>query len=178
MGMMGVPRQALTYNGHDSSDFGLLVDGAGVYNAPSRVCDMIDIPGRNGQLALDQKRFDNIEVTYECYLVEDTLEAFTEAVDSVRNSYLSAVGYQRLTDTLHPDEYRLGVYKSGLGVDPYEYTQAATFDLVFNCKPQRYLTEGEEPNFYPEPGEDLIPRPYNQTSKSQSGITFTTDDDG
>lgn len=134
---------SLTYGGIDSADYGIYISGEGVYNAPERAVELVSVPGRNGAIAIDQGHWENIEVTYPAGVFGSDKTDFATAISSFRNAILSQKGYRRLTDTYHPDEYREGLYISGLEVDPVRMTTAGEFDLVFNCKPQRFLTVGE-----------------------------------
>lgn len=134
----------LTFDGISTADYGVEISGEGVFDAPARVCEMIEIPGRNGALSIDQGRFENIVVTYPAYNYETNMTDFAESLRDLRNALSSRSGYCRLTDTFHPDEYRLGIFKSGLEVKPVKYNTASEFDLKFDCKPQRWLTSGEE----------------------------------
>lgn len=134
----------LTFDGISTADYGVEISGEGVFNAPARVYEMIEIPGRNGALAIDQGRFENIVVTYPAYNYETNMTDFAESLRDLRNALASRSGYCRLTDTFHPDEYRLGIFKSGLDVDVVKYNTASEFDITFDCKPQRWLTSGEE----------------------------------
>ena len=99
---------------------------------------MITIPGRNGSFALDNGRFQNIEVSYPAGIYADTEADFRQAISDFRNFLCSRVGYVRLTDEYNPDEYRMAVYKSGLEVDP-AMLKAGEFTITFDCKPQRWL---------------------------------------
>ena len=55
---------SLTFDGENSLDYGIYITGEGVYDAPGRAVEMVTIPGRNGTLAIDQGRFENIDVKY------------------------------------------------------------------------------------------------------------------
>lgn len=140
---MAIMQHDLIFGDVHSVDYGIYISGEGVFDAPEREVEMISIPGRNGAFALDKGRFENIEVTYPAIVREEDLASFTENLDAFRNAICSQKGYQRLTDSFHPDEYRMATYISGLEVKPIKYNTAAEFDIVFNCKPQRYLMSGE-----------------------------------
>lgn len=135
---------SLTFGGVNSADYGIYITGEAVYNAPERAVEMVSVAGRNGAIAIDQGHWNNIEVTYPAGTFGKTQAEFREAISAFRNAILSQLGYQRLTDTYHPDEYRMALYVSGLEVEPTQYGSAAEFKLQFNCKPQRWLTEGEQ----------------------------------
>ena len=135
---------SITFGGVNSADFGIYISGEGVFNAPKRDVEMITIPGRNGEFALDNGRFENIEVTYPAFNFEpDDYDTFMQNLSDFRNAICSKRGYQRLTDTFHPDEYRMATYIGGLEIKPVKYNTASEFNIVFNCKPQRWLTSGE-----------------------------------
>ena len=142
---MAVEWRHLIFGDVDSADYGIYISGDGVYNAPERAVEFVDVPGRNGAIALDQGRYNNIEITYPAGTFAKTQEEFRESLSAFRNAILSQKGYQRLEDTYHPEEYRMGVYSSGLEVSPVAYNQAGEFELRFNCKPQRWLTVGDYP---------------------------------
>lgn len=144
MAVTGAVFKALSFDGESSRNYGVYISGEAVYNAPAREVEMITIPGRNGQLALDKGRFENIEVTYHGGIFGATEQDFAAAVSEFRNMLVSKKGYCRLTDDYNNEEYRLAVYKSGLEVTP-AMLKAGEFDIIFDCKPQRFLTVGETP---------------------------------
>ena len=137
-------RKTFTYDGMNSADFDLYIAGDSVYDAPTRDMDMITIPGRNGQLSIDQGRFENITVTYPCFIWADTQAEFRTKVRAIRNWLCAKTSYFKLSDEYNPESYRLGIYKSGLEVEPIFYNKAGRFELSFDCKPQRFLFAGEE----------------------------------
>lgn len=136
-------RHSITFGGVSSADYGIYIGGEGTFNAPERDVEMISIPGRDGAFALDKGRFENIEVRYTVINQEPDLATFSANLEGFRNALCSQRGYQRLEDTFHPDEYRMAVFADKFEVKPIEYNTAAEFDIVFDCKPQRYLTDGE-----------------------------------
>lgn len=138
----GAIYKALEFDGVSSRTYGVYITGEAVYNAPERDVEMVTIPGRNGTYALDNGRFENIEVSYPAGIFAETEADFRQAISEFRNFLCSRKGYVRLQDEYNPDEYRLAVYKSGLEVDP-AMLRAGEFDIVFDCKPQRFLTSGE-----------------------------------
>lgn len=138
------------FDGEKSSDLDTYIAGEGTFNAPERVYTMQNIPGRNGQIALDEGRFENYELKYPAFIFTSAGADFRRKISDLRNALLSKKGYKRLTDTYHPDEYRLAIYREGLETKPVQYNRAGEFDLVFDCKPQRFLLEGEVPISYPK----------------------------
>lgn len=131
------------FDGESSKDYGVYITGKAVYNAPTRDVEMVSIPGRNGKFALDKGRFENIEITYPAGIFADDEVDFAEAISDFRNYMCSRKGYVRLSDDYNPNEYRMAFYKSGLDVSPAQL-KAGEFNITFDCKPQRWLTSGED----------------------------------
>lgn len=132
-----------TFDGVTSSSLSTYISGEGSFNAPERVYDMQIVPGRNGALAIDEGRFENVEITYPAFIFKQSGSDFETAVANLRSALMSRKGYKRLADTYHPDEFRMAIYKSGLEVSPVNINRAGEFELTFDCKPQRFLTSGE-----------------------------------
>lgn len=140
---MGIaPYKSFTFDGESSLNYGVYLTGEGVFNAPVRAVEMIEIPGRNGNFALDQGRFENITVTYRAGMFDVNESNFADKVSAARNWLCSKVGYCRLEDEYNPNEYRMAVYSNGLELD-HDMLIAGEFDITFDCKPQRFLTSGE-----------------------------------
>lgn len=150
---MGVAQTSELYKGFifdgiDSKGYGVYISGTGVYSAPERDIEVIEIHGRNGAYILDNGRFKNITVTYPAGMFGDNEGAFADGIRKLRNALASRRGYCKLIDEYNPLEYRMAVYRGGLDVDPTAINgsnKAAQFDIVFECKPQRYLIDGDQP---------------------------------
>lgn len=142
MAITGNVFKKLTFAGSTSASFDVAITGEGVYNAPERDVEQVVIPGRNGELMLDNGRFQNIDIVYPACIAADSQADLADAISDFRNFLCSKIGYQRLEDDYNPDEYRMAIYKSGLEVSP-KIRQAGSFEIIFNCKPQRFLKSGE-----------------------------------
>lgn len=130
----------LTFNGENSAEYGVYISGEATYNTPDRIVETVQVAGRNGELIVDDVNYSNIEVKYPCFIREDLkdrLDNFIGMLGSMR-------GYQRLEDSYHPEYYRLGHYEKGLSVKTTPLNRGGSFDLEFNCMPQKFLKEGEK----------------------------------
>ena len=141
---MAIIRNNLLYGNVSANDYGIYISGEGVYNAPERAVELVEVPGRNGSLTIDEGYYRNITVEYPCFTFANSQREFRRIISDFRNALLSQVGYQRIMDTYNPDEYRIGLYVEGLEVEPVYHGRAGSFTLVFNCKPQRYLISGDD----------------------------------
>lgn len=133
----------LVFGSVDSSNYGIYITGEAVFNAPQRAVEFVSVPGRNGAIEIDQGRWENIEVSYPAGCFGDKQSDFATAISNFRNAICSQIGYQRLTDTYNPNEYRMAIYSSGIEVEPASLNRAGEFTITFNCKPQRWLVSGE-----------------------------------
>lgn len=167
---------SLIFGGIDSADYGIYITGQAVFNAPERAVEMVKVPGRNGAIALDLGRWENIEVSYPAGCFGDNQSDFATRISDFRNAIVSQIGYQRLTDAYNPDEYRLGVYADGLDVKPTGMNRAGEFTITFDCKPQRFLTSGETEEAVSSGGTLTNPTQYESspllTVKGHGTISF------
>lgn len=139
MGLLNV----LMFDDISSQTYGFYIDGQATFNAPARRGEIVTVPGRNGTLFLDENTFENIEVEYTVFFDGKNEGRFHDRLAQFRAALMSKRGYLRLSDTYHPEEFRLARYKADFKVDPIMYNRAGSFKLVFDCKPQRYLLTGE-----------------------------------
>lgn len=130
----------LSYNGKTAESLGVFVSGAGTYNAAEEDVTAYDVPGRNGDILISNNRYRNIDVTYPAFIPSD----FEERVQAIRNWMRSARSYARIEDNYDLLHFRMGVGKDILSFSPAQQNRAANCQLVFNCKPQRFLYSGEE----------------------------------
>ena len=134
--------EGFIFDGENSRTYGVYVTDVKVFGTPVRNVEMVTIPGRNGAFSLDNGNFENIEIKYTCAMSADTPADFNDAISDLRNMLASRIGYKRLEDEINTSEYRMAVYKGGLEV-PTMNKKTGTFDVVFDCKPQRFLKSGE-----------------------------------
>lgn len=150
-------RNTFTFGNVTSSTYGVYITGTGTYNAPERDYETIAVPGRDGAVLGIEKRLQNVELTYPAFIYAN----FKTNIASLKAALLSQTGYQRLSDTYHPDEYRLAVYRGGMDVDARKQHDAGEFDIEFECKPQRYLTSGETTTTFTANGTISNPTLFN-----------------
>lgn len=130
----------LTFDGKSTKDFGVYLIGNAVYNAPGREYEKVSVPGRNGDLLIDNGRYSNLELEYNIIIYEN----FTKNIRGLRNYLASKNGYFRLEDTYNPSEYRIAKYSNGLELENVRPGDIGTALIYFDCKPQRFLKSGEK----------------------------------
>lgn len=153
-----------------SKDWGIILSGDNVFDSPARDVDRISVPGRNGDLIIDNGRWNNVDVTYNDCLIANN---FPETFADFRAKIARLRGYVRLEDTFNPDEYRMASLSKGIKIDRLGTRyHSGRFDLTFNCKPQRFLKSGDLPTqFLP------LVRGSTTSGLSTSYIPYKTGED-
>lgn len=141
---MSLCRRWMTIGGVDLSEFNCHLLNPGIASSPERDVEVISVPGRSGDLVIDNGRFKNITVEYKC------------AIDGSNSQYdfermmawlKSLTGYQRIEECYHSTYYRMGLFSAS--VDPEEQNAyQVVFTLRADCKPQKYLLSGDEEKQY------------------------------
>lgn len=129
----------LIFDNVSTASYGVFLVGNKVYDAPGREFERISIPGRNGDLLIDNGRYSNYELEYDAIIYEN----FDSNLSNLKNLFMSKTGYCRLEDTFHPDEFRLAKYTGALEMEAVRINDIGHFLLRFDCKPQRFLKSGE-----------------------------------
>ena len=132
----------LIFDGVDiEAEYGIVVDGADTWAKPERDREAVHVPGRSGDLIHDNGSWHNVEIEYHC-LIE---HGFADRFDAFCDWLYAHLGYYRFEDQLrHPGVYRMAEFYGPLDPDTIFRDHAGKFDLKFNCKPQQWLTSGEE----------------------------------
>ena len=126
------------FDGVDLGDFGAMVIGGNVFDAPERVYDTVSVPGRSGDLLIDRGRWANLTREYTVLLRGDV----PEKAARLRSFLGTRRGYKRLEDSVHPEEFCSAAFRGGLDSD-LGGLSAARYVLSFERKPQRWLKSGE-----------------------------------
>ena len=131
------------FGGIDTRDYDILVTGTTVYGLPERDYTQVSIPGRNGDIFIDNGRFKNLELTYHCELPGKESLGFNSKFEEFRRKLSSLSGYQLLTDSYEPDITRHGVL-TGTVMPVAKGTDwsGGEFEITFSCKPQKFVTSG------------------------------------
>lgn len=139
---------SLVFNGVDlCKECNMFVLGKGAFGAPSRDVTQIHVPGRNGDILIDNGGWNNVDVTYSSCCI---LSNFRENAAKLRGYLMANPGYHELTDPYNPDEVRYAEFRGPFTPEVFtaKGNNAGMFDLTFNCKPQRFLRESVVPRNY------------------------------
>ena len=134
-------RHYFEFDGMKSSDYGVFLSGAQTMGAAGRDVDEIVVPGRDGNLTIDNGRFNAISHVYPAFIAET---AKANLMD-LRNALLSRRGHKRLSDTVHPDEFYRAYYEHGLEPEVTANLRHSEFEIEFTRDPRRFLVAGDTP---------------------------------
>lgn len=127
-----------------TKDLDLVIQSEPAYTFPAKEVTVEHIPGRNGDLVIDNKSWQNVERVYSLASVFRPGTNFIENAEKLVKFLTDKKGYQRLEDSYDPKVYRMALFKNN-GALPNYYDQATAISITFDCKPQRYLKDGEKP---------------------------------
>lgn len=138
------------YNGNDSRDFGILIRTKNTYDAPQRDLNFISVPGRDGDLIIDNGKHPNVNINYGIMLVAPTLNSLEKnpnlnlaaASRTLKQMLYSSFNYYELTDSYDPDYFRLACFSGDLSWET-KNTNVAYSEIKFSCKPYRYRKDGK-----------------------------------
>ncbi len=130
-----------SFNGRRSTDYKMYNQTAPVYSLPERQIEWITVPGRAGDLLVEQGGYSNVLVSYDCFFEGGPAQG------SLISGWLyGAGGYADLRDSYLP-----GVFRRATFAGPLEFTyigqgrQIGKGTIAFTCKPQLYTDEGQKP---------------------------------
>lgn len=135
------------YDGKNSQDLGLLISGEKTYNSPSRDVTTVSIPGRSGDLIIDNGRYNNVEISYTVSFRKDV----PEKTRVLKAWLLSNAGYRRLEDTYQPEYFRLAAISNATAFE-ISINRYGTAELIFNCNPFLFSKGGEQTVSIPASG--------------------------
>lgn len=118
---------------------------------PERDTNVIDIPGRNGSLLIDNGKYHDVEMSYDMIFYPAPSSSYTSVAYRVREfkTFMkSLTGYFRLTDGDFPNEFYIARLAGDIVPVFTPDRRMAKIRLTFMRKPQRFLTSGETRNGY------------------------------
>lgn len=144
------------FNNVPSTDVGFHVETPPSYEFPERDYEIIHIPGRNGDVVIDKGTYANVSKSYNISF-GCPFRNFSYFSMKIAEWLGSASGYCRLEDTYEPEHYRVAIYKESSYIQNI-LENAGRATLVFDCKPQRFLKNGDYPFIF-ETSETVISNP-------------------
>lgn len=134
-------RNELVFAGTNLIEYGVRqVDSIDAWAKPLRKVSKIVIPGRDGDLLIDEESFENVVVPYKLIIPNNFKENYLALSD-----WMSGFGdYQRLEFSGDPNVYRMARFQSDLSPVAGAFIRSGTVIVSYDCKPQRWLKSGEK----------------------------------
>ena len=172
-----------TFDGVKSLDKGLYIKSTNTLDSAARDVTRVSVPGRSGDLILDNGRYKNFPLRYECSLLDTTSAKFGQLAGALRDWLTRRYGYYELTDSYRKGYIRLASFKEGVAIDK-QLDMLGEVTLEFDCKPFLYMTSGLETQTFLAPSTSplnpmTIQNPSNYRSKpiikvyGSGAVTFT-----
>ena len=152
----GVEGISLIYGGVRAGSYGVIVTNVQIWDKPKRIVISETIPGRNGTLYLQDKVWENIQIKFTMAIVAD----FQRRFDAFLSAIMPLTGYQEIWTSVDPEYFRLGQLMEGIQPHMIQKNRVGTFELIFDCKPQRFLA-GHNKHRFTDPTKAVL---YNQYS--------------
>lgn len=131
----------ISYNGVTSDSLGIVVEHYPSYTYAERDYEKVHVPGRSGDIFLDNGSYKNVQRTYEIAAGSYNGPAVTHFANI--SAWLhSGVGYCKLFDSYEPEYFRMAAYVE-TGDIANILGHAGRVTVNFDCKPQRYLHSGD-----------------------------------
>lgn len=127
-------------DGIDARSAGIQLQSPIEFSEAVPVVEAQTIPGRNGDLIFETGSYENRSAQASCFCLQDDVE---KAISSAGRFLMGKKGYRRLETSDDPNHYWMARVESSPNIS-MRLRKLAPFDINFDCKPQRFLKEGEE----------------------------------
>ena len=136
--------QEINFNGRELSEFSCVITEPPKRPFPKRKYEKISVPGRNGDLILDDECYENISLTYKVETIPTLYDGkdIDEVLTDLKAWLLSSVDYQKLYDTELPEGF-YWAFCSGISDAVKSFDEMYEFSITFDCKPFFYLDTGQ-----------------------------------
>lgn len=145
------------WHGKSSDDVGVIVERYPSITIPTRKQEKISIPGRSGDLIIEQDAYENYTQRYDVYVSAERPRLTT--VSHIVAEWLMVKGYQRLEDSYWADTFRLACYKGSTSIENV-LNRFGRATIEFDCKPQRYYKSGDLPLILENGQQVANPSPF------------------
>lgn len=140
-----------TFGEAHSRDYRIILTKTPPHICAERDVESIGLAGRSGDLTRDNGRYKNVQIPYECAIIPERTRLLREAASDAILLLKSTAAYYRLANSFYPGTYRMARISKQVSVESV-VEKAGKFTIEFDCKPQRFLVDGEFPVKFTAPG--------------------------
>lgn len=136
----------IKFAGVRSDDLHLVVEHYPTRSFPERAYEVIEVPGRDGDVVIPTGGFKNYRQSYSVFIESYDPEEprYQMIARNVAEWLLGNPGYQRLEDSYDPEIYRMAYYSGGAEFSNFFNTYGRG-SIEFTCAPRRFYKTGELP---------------------------------
>lgn len=128
---------------------------------PTRKMEVIQIAGTSRELVEMEDAWETYDQTYRLFVGDGSIDSIQERLNDVAKK-LYKTGWQILLDDYEPDYFRLAYYQGPFDVESRK-TRIGVFEIIFKCRPERFLISGNTPT--PVSSGDIITNPTSFKAK-------------
>lgn len=130
------------FNGISASSMGLHIERYPAIPKPRRRMETISVPGRSGDLHIDDGSWEDITIRYDCWFkATPDLDDLTYLAHIIAEWLHTAPASSRLEETYNPEHFWLATFVGPMNIENIfgRYGRCA---IEFRCSPCAYLVAG------------------------------------
>jgi phage-related protein len=151
-------KETFYLDGIDARSVGIRLQSPIEFSEAVPVIEAQTIPGRNGDLIWETGSYENRSGSASCFCLQKDVE---NAISFAGRFLMGKNGYRRLETSDDPDHYWLARVENSPQI-AMRLRTLAPFDIGFDCKPQRFVKDGENAVVFTASG--TIFNQYGQTA--------------
>lgn len=129
---------SFNFGGKNSyDDFGILISERPTLLSPKRRINIINIPGRDSNLRFDEKTYEDITITVECSVKDNS--SLANKIDNIKAWFFTA-GESDLIFSFQDDKKYIAQVVNAIDFKQ-TYKIFSEFPIIFNCRPFKYAVE-------------------------------------
>lgn len=130
-----------TYNGLNSyDDMSMIIRERPVITSTRRRITPTSVPGRTGDILLDDEGYENYDRIYKVAILADN-QPMNILEQKIKRWLLSDVNYHKLTDTYNHGYFFKAFVDTPFSIMPITHNLAEA-EIIFNCKAYKYAESG------------------------------------
>lgn len=138
----------IEFNGVNSLDLNIgITSRKGILGSAERDVSILSVPGRDGDLVVDNGRYKNVQIEFESYILPDSPQFKDEyelfqLCQKVKEWLTKEVKYCKIKSSRQHGYYRLARLSNKLDIADV-YFQIGSCKLTFDCYPYMYSEAGD-----------------------------------
>lgn len=129
------------YNGTKSfDDMSMIIKSSPVVTTTRRRITSTTIPGRSGDILIDDEGYENFNKTYSVAIIAEN-ESLNLIINNIKRWLYSNVNYGKLEDTYDKNYFYRAFVNDAISITQIAHNVAEA-EITFNCKAYKYAKDG------------------------------------